>query len=94
MKYLVSSNEYSEAKHMAASLPNITLNNRQLCDIELLLNGGFAPLKGFINNKDYDSVCESMRLADGTLWPIPIAIISTSVLFSINLITFFKCFSR
>jgi sulfate adenylyltransferase len=45
---------------------------RQLCDLELLLIGGFSPLQGFMGRADYESVCARMRLADGTLWPIPV----------------------
>ena len=48
------------------------LTPRQLCDIELLLNGGFAPLEGFMGQADYNSVIESMHLSDGNIWPIPI----------------------
>lgn len=50
------------------------LNDRQLCDLELLLNGAFAPLKGFMCQKDYISVVENSRLSDGTIWPIPIVL--------------------
>ena len=46
------------------------LTRRQLCDVELLLNGAFSPLTGFLTQRDYDSVLNSMRLANGTLWPI------------------------
>ena len=48
------------------------LTPRQLCDLELLMNGGFYPLNGFLNKTDYDGVVENMRLANGSLWPIPI----------------------
>ncbi|HEX7046411.1 MAG TPA: bifunctional sulfate adenylyltransferase/adenylylsulfate kinase [Gammaproteobacteria bacterium] len=50
------------------------LSARQLCDIELLLNGGFSPLDGFMGKADYESVCKDMRLADGTVWPMPITL--------------------
>ncbi len=45
---------------------------RQLCDFELIANGAFAPLSGFMKRTDYESVCANFRLADGKLWPIPI----------------------
>ena len=51
---------------------SLTLTDRQLCDLELLLNGGFAPLNGFMNQKDYDSVLNEMRLSNGSIWTIPI----------------------
>ncbi len=50
----------------------ITLSERQLCDLELILNQGFHPLTTFMNKADYDRVLKEMRLMDGTLWPIPI----------------------
>ena len=56
----------------AVDLSNIVLNQRQLCDLELILNGAFKPLNGFMNQADYKSVLKNMRLKDGTLWPIPI----------------------
>jgi sulfate adenylyltransferase len=54
--------------------PSLDLDARQLCDLELLLNGGFSPLTGFMTRADYEPVVEDMRLADGTLWPIPITL--------------------
>lgn len=61
-------------KRHAITLPSITLNHRQLCDIELILNGGFSPLSGFMDQGDYDSVVDSMRLMDGTLFPMPLTL--------------------
>jgi len=52
----------------------LTLTQRQLCDLELLLNGGFAPLSGFMTRADYDSVVDAMRLQGGALWPMPITL--------------------
>ena len=56
------------------SLPQIVLTERQLFDLELLGNGGFAPLEGFLSEGDYSSVVEDMHLMDGSLWPIPIVL--------------------
>jgi len=50
------------------------LSARQLCDLELLLSGGFSPLRGFMGKADYESVCTNMRLANGALWPMPITL--------------------
>ncbi|MGB5062223.1 MAG: adenylyltransferase, partial [Candidatus Competibacter sp.] len=61
-------------KAEAQGYPFWDLTPRQLCDLELLLNGGFSPLGGFLNRADYDRVVEDMRLADGTLWPMPITL--------------------
>ena len=54
--------------------PSHDITPRQLCDLELLLDGGFSPLTGFMTSRDHAAVCAGMRLADGTLWPIPITL--------------------
>ncbi len=56
----------------ALDFKSIDLSSRQLCDLELLLNRGLFPLTGYLSRKDYDSVVSSMRLVDGTVWPMPI----------------------
>jgi sulfate adenylyltransferase len=62
------------ANSRANSMKSWDLNSRQVCDVELLLCGGFSPLEGFLSEADYAAVCSDMRLADGTLWPIPVTL--------------------
>ncbi len=68
----VSYDSAMKLKVEAGDLPSWDLTARQLCDLELLMNGGFNPLKGFLSEEDYDGVVKDMRLANGALWPMPI----------------------
>ena len=70
----VSPESAQKLKVEAGNLKSWDLTPRQICDLELLMNGGFNPLKGFLSEADYNSVVETMRLADGTLWPMPITL--------------------
>jgi len=70
----VSYDSAQKMKMDAADLTSHDLTPRQICDLELLMNGGFNPLKGFLGEDDYNSVVENMRLADGQLWPMPITL--------------------
>ncbi len=56
------------------SLPRITLTDEQYMDAEQIAIGTFSPLEGFMTRRDHESVLDSMRLADGTLWPLPITL--------------------
>ncbi|HZZ14709.1 MAG TPA: hypothetical protein VFE08_01980, partial [Candidatus Sulfotelmatobacter sp.] len=64
----------AELKAHSKDWPSWDLTARQLCDLELLLTGGFSPLRGFMTRADYEGVCNNMRLADGTLWPMPVTL--------------------
>jgi sulfate adenylyltransferase len=70
----VSYDSAQKLKHEAGNLPSWDLTPRQVCDLELLMNGGFHPLKGFQTEADYNGTVENMRTADGTLWPIPVTL--------------------
>lgn len=74
----VSKESSNKFKLGAADMTSYDLTPRQICDIELLMNGGFSPLKGFLSQADYECVVKNMRLSDGTLWPMPITLDVTS----------------
>ena len=71
---IVDEERAEELRHESRDFPSWDLRPRQVCDLELLMNGSFSPLGGFMTRGDYESVCASMRLEDGTLWPMPITL--------------------
>ncbi len=71
---IVDPEEAENLRTAAVDITSVTLSQRQVCDLELLMNGGFSPLSSFMNRADYQAVVDSGRLADGTLWPIPVVL--------------------
>lgn len=69
---VVSSEQASKLKSEAASLKRIDLSAKQSCDLEMIGIGAFSPLTGFMGKADFESVCKSMKLTSGDIWPIPI----------------------
>ncbi len=74
LSLIVSPERSAELKQEAVQLPSWDLNFHQLWDLELLMNGAFRPLTGFLGKEDYEGVCNDMRLSSGELWPIPITL--------------------
>lgn len=71
---LASGEERQRLLEEAGRLPSIQISARALCDLELLATGGFSPLDRFMGRADYERVLHEMRLADGTLFPLPITL--------------------
>src|SRR5205814_6064186 len=71
---LAGEERIAELKAHSREWPSWDLTARQTCDLELLLSGGFSPLRGFMNRADYEGVCSNMRLASGVIWPMPITL--------------------
>ncbi|PYI80532.1 MAG: adenylyltransferase, partial [Verrucomicrobia bacterium] len=64
----------AELKACSKDFPSWDLTSRQIRDLELLLSGGFSPLRGFMRRDEYELVRDAMRLSDGLVWPIPITL--------------------
>jgi sulfate adenylyltransferase len=71
---IVDDDRRVELKKASRDWPSWDLTERQICDLEMLMSGAFSPLEGFLGRADYESVYEKLRLADGTLWPIPVVL--------------------
>lgn len=66
--------KHADLLQEVSTLKSIILSDRQLCDLELILNGGFSPLTGFNTQADYESIRDNMRLVSGELWSMPITL--------------------
>ncbi|MBT4087547.1 MAG: bifunctional sulfate adenylyltransferase/adenylylsulfate kinase [Deltaproteobacteria bacterium] len=71
---LVHEEESRVLKTLSSSMPDVILNDRQICDFELLTTGVFSPLKGFMQQIDYESVLDGMRLESQEIWPVPVCL--------------------
>ena len=74
VQLIASSERSAELKAHSREWPSWDLTARQLCDLELLLTGGFSPLRGFMKRADYERVCHNMHLTSGVIWPMPITL--------------------
>lgn len=71
---MAESGRLEEIKESSREWPSWDMSGHQMCDLELLMNGGFAPLTGYQNREEYEEILKSYRLSDGSLWPIPIVL--------------------
>jgi sulfate adenylyltransferase len=56
------------------SLEHVSLTSRELSDLDMLASGALSPLEGFMGREDYEGVVESMRLANGLPWALPVCL--------------------
>ena len=70
----VPKEEHAEMLQRAQELPKVTLGPRTLSDLEMISTGVFSPLTGFMDREDYESVVETMHLANGIVWSMPITL--------------------
>ena len=71
---LVDEDRREVLRDLSLHLSSISLSERQMCDLELMMNGAFSPLHGFMTQPDYEAVLDRMRLHDDTLWPVPVCL--------------------
>ena len=71
---IVDQDRAAEIRDLSRDWLSVDLGPRQLCDLELLINGAYSPLDGYLGAADHQTVCSRMRLADGSFWPIPVVL--------------------
>lgn len=75
---MAGQHEQAELRALAPSLPQLVISSRQLADLEMLANGAYSPLSGFMGRADYLSVVNTMHLANGLPWSIPITLATST----------------
>jgi sulfate adenylyltransferase len=71
---MVPEEQLAEARAYASTLPSLQISPRAVCDLEMLSSGAFSPVDRFMGEADFRRVLAEMRLADGTLFPMPITL--------------------
>jgi sulfate adenylyltransferase len=71
---MVPKEDLADARAYASTLPSLQISPRAVCDLEMLATGAFSPLKQFMGEADFRGVVSEMRLADGTLFPMPVTL--------------------
>ncbi len=74
---LLTGAELAAEKEKAATLNQVNISSRETGDLIMMGIGGFTPLTGFMTKADWQGVCDSFTMADGTFWPIPITVSTT-----------------
>jgi sulfate adenylyltransferase len=74
----VTGDEREKLVQAAKEMPALRLTAREISDLEMIATGAYSPLEGFLDRSDYNSVCASMRLTNGVVWPIPITLSITN----------------
>jgi sulfate adenylyltransferase len=69
---LMCKTDEEKAAAIAKATVEVQASERQLCDVELVMNGGFTPLTGFMDEATYKHVVENMELPDGTIFGLPV----------------------
>ena len=71
---VLNDSKRTELLNQADGMPRWELDDTALADLECMVTGVYSPLSGFLNQRDYQSVVSTMRLENGTLWPIPVTL--------------------
>jgi sulfate adenylyltransferase len=66
--------EPEEAAELVRGAPSLTLSPAEAADLRALATGAYSPLTGFMTSADHVACTQTMRLANGLLWPIPVCL--------------------